>query len=1297
MSEIYSTVDELVLNYLRFRGFADTVKSLEAESKNPRDKKYQVNTIMGDIAHSIDKHDFDSLRKILNYFNEKLFSSMVPGNVKLAKEYENELYRLYLINTIKAKKPQKAIEFFEKNIDFIRNNKEWEDWYALPYISDPQERLCFKKYFLKQFHQTLFVSYHNFLSLALDNTQRNVLSNSIAFLTKSVSMDDNGQLIRTINNSFAETKEGLRIDSRFEDDVDLMDDFTVLGKPTSNPVITNTMPKGVLPSLKSFVSARNSSNSINNASIKAECPGIQAQSTVNPEFSTSVDISGTGDPCSFKGTDYEIKWSYHKETDKVEFEYKVPVKSGKWWSSIGIGDNMSDMDIGAIFLDSGLFKHIGDYFSDGYKEPKFDVSQDWKAITEADNNKLVDGFTSFKVYRKLVTEDNDKDRSLDGCVLFQFGANLGHYASPSGDSEHYKIKKHKEWPDLYKACDIKNKCLKVDVEENGDAKIQRGSSRKESETIKVGDKIKGDDTIKETSSKGEVQLVNTKCRVSNPKYELSWKFIENGDAVEFTFTYPVSSGKSWSALTFGTSVKRDALMIFTENGKVIEIGDYVIKNLKEQKKDKQQDWTIISSSIDKDTKMGKFVVTRPISTSDKKRDKPLEGCTQVQFALNMGGFTRKDNNNFVLSTENEPTAPFEICDIRSKCVVEDTEIKKDAAPENEKVENDLSDGVVVSKNGEKIPESEEEKPIQVRKRIHLEAIDEEKTTISLGTLLTSTVSSDLSTTSSKIAEGDLNNESSTPKVTGSPEVLNSELDSSAKREPIPEAEASDASTTNAVEVTTNVIEITTDKVGEAEEIQTTVVVEVTSDPLNKETALSGPFENKSDNVSSSSVTNSAIEVTTENSIASTKNDVATTENDVATTESSVQEATENIIATTEAVVENSPETSTNSTTTLLDHAESKIETPLVTNIEAKNDTETVARSELSNNSTAEIQLLTSSTSPPQVVSSMVPELNTTNPVKSIESSEFDNSLESGDNSTSSSTTIAPEVTSLSTENATVLDTSSNTTVPETFPNTTVPETLSNSTILETSSNATILETSSNSSISESTNATILETSSNNPISESTSNVTVPESSLFNITTKAENETSTPTTLSTTAEETLNTTTTEVMSEVTNATTTVLPLNETIATTTQETTTAVTPINGSTSEEKVATPETINKFLQSHENSTDNSTILTELKNDDGLEKTCGKDHKDLSICSSYMTEYLDRVKAWANNHNETLNDQLWKACALLHNVPHVPTLCCHIFTSTCGQHIRSSQKSSTASLTETTPLAGFTTAPGLLL
>ncbi|CAK5013558.1 unnamed protein product [Meloidogyne enterolobii] len=187
----------------------------------------------------------------------------------------------------------------------------------------------------------------------------------------------------------------------------------------------------------------------------------------SPELAQSVDVSGKGDPCRFTGPTYSIEWWIEvneKEEEIVNFLMKQKARKGRWWSAIGIGDNMSDMDIGTIFLENGEPKAMIDYFSNSYNLPVKDTKQDWKLnkklskwpkkLFVEDNNSEDEQIVELYFSRKITTED-ENDRSMDDCVLFQFGANLGIYGPPG-----FRLHKHQDWPDLYKACKLKNHCMR---------------------------------------------------------------------------------------------------------------------------------------------------------------------------------------------------------------------------------------------------------------------------------------------------------------------------------------------------------------------------------------------------------------------------------------------------------------------------------------------------------------------------------------------------------------------------------------------------------------------------------------------------------------------------------------------------------------------------------------------------------------------------------------------------------------------------------------------------------------------
>ncbi|PSN38125.1 WD repeat-containing protein 91 [Blattella germanica] len=94
-------VDELIREYLLYRGFSGTVKTFDSELKVDKDKSFR---------------------------------------------------------------PDKVTEFFARVTPELIGQPEWKEWFMLPWVKNPEENPVFQMHFTRHWQDTLLVSLHNFLA-----------------------------------------------------------------------------------------------------------------------------------------------------------------------------------------------------------------------------------------------------------------------------------------------------------------------------------------------------------------------------------------------------------------------------------------------------------------------------------------------------------------------------------------------------------------------------------------------------------------------------------------------------------------------------------------------------------------------------------------------------------------------------------------------------------------------------------------------------------------------------------------------------------------------------------------------------------------------------------------------------------------------------------------------------------------------------------------------------------------------------------------------------------------------------
>nr|SVE92418.1 EOG090X0719 [Megafenestra aurita] len=159
-------MDELVKEYLLFRGFTGTVRALDTDLKSEKDKAFRPDKIIEQFISYITQYDLNGLKEYWNHFDQTVFERLDQSFMPAIKKMENSLLRMYVVNACTNGKQEKVHEFFEKLGHELQHQIEWKDWFALPFIKNPEENPAFLVFFTRQWQDTMLISLHNLLAVS---------------------------------------------------------------------------------------------------------------------------------------------------------------------------------------------------------------------------------------------------------------------------------------------------------------------------------------------------------------------------------------------------------------------------------------------------------------------------------------------------------------------------------------------------------------------------------------------------------------------------------------------------------------------------------------------------------------------------------------------------------------------------------------------------------------------------------------------------------------------------------------------------------------------------------------------------------------------------------------------------------------------------------------------------------------------------------------------------------------------------------------------------------------------------
>ncbi|KAG8476333.1 hypothetical protein CXB51_033229 [Gossypium anomalum] len=158
--------EELVREFLVFRGFTNTLQAFETERCTDIGKMFQVYKILDLIfAVYIPKFHGEKLVGLFSFFKQCFSSWSETTMLDTFSKLEGSVLRCYIVHALQSGRKDKVVEFFGMNgNDLLLKGSDWTAWFAIPYVKNPSIDPQFRVYFSKEWYEALRLSVRNFFS-----------------------------------------------------------------------------------------------------------------------------------------------------------------------------------------------------------------------------------------------------------------------------------------------------------------------------------------------------------------------------------------------------------------------------------------------------------------------------------------------------------------------------------------------------------------------------------------------------------------------------------------------------------------------------------------------------------------------------------------------------------------------------------------------------------------------------------------------------------------------------------------------------------------------------------------------------------------------------------------------------------------------------------------------------------------------------------------------------------------------------------------------------------------------------
>ncbi|GAB5358893.1 hypothetical protein AAMO2058_000497900 [Amorphochlora amoebiformis] len=164
-------IDELIKEYLLFRGYMQTFSVFTAEQNRDATRPARVGPILKNLLQHVERQELGALNELWRGLVSRVFSQLPAHKAKAAESLRESILKLYIVTAIKKNNPKAVEELFTLHASELTdpnnvNSEQWTAWLALKYVKDPKNDPRFASYFHQEWAELLEGSLRNVLDTA---------------------------------------------------------------------------------------------------------------------------------------------------------------------------------------------------------------------------------------------------------------------------------------------------------------------------------------------------------------------------------------------------------------------------------------------------------------------------------------------------------------------------------------------------------------------------------------------------------------------------------------------------------------------------------------------------------------------------------------------------------------------------------------------------------------------------------------------------------------------------------------------------------------------------------------------------------------------------------------------------------------------------------------------------------------------------------------------------------------------------------------------------------------------------